>query len=123
MFRKGNTTYSEAYGYLRHKRFNMVTLQTREPAADFTEETFVQPLEVAVDGRTVRFGGYFMVRVRSLDYASVKTAVIKMRYSNDDQMAIVLNKDNGEEDALLYERMQEWREFAAEVARLATLKD
>lgn len=40
-------------------------------------------------------------------YADAKKFVIGKRYSNDDQIAIILNKDNSEEDALAYEKMQE----------------
>lgn len=120
MFTKGNTTYSEAFGYLRHKRFNMVTLQTQGNADDFHEESFSRPLSVAVEGKIVKFGKYFMVRPKSLEYGDIKAAMIKMRYSNDDQMAIILNRDQSPEDTVLYQKMQEWRQFASEVARAAT---
>ncbi|MBQ0119127.1 MAG: hypothetical protein KBS42_05140 [Bacteroidales bacterium] len=50
-------------------------------------------------------------------YAGLKTRIIKMRYSNDDQIAIMLNKDSGDEERLAeYQRMQEWREYATNVA-------
>ena len=123
MFTKGNTTYSEAFGYLRHRRFNMVTLQTKDSTEDYNEEAFSLPLNVVTEGKTVTFGGYFIVQPKSLSYGDIKTAIIKMRYSNDDQMALILNKESSEEDALLYSKMQEWREFAAEVARQATIND
>lgn len=51
-------------------------------------------------------------------YESYKTMMIKTRYSNDDQLAIILNKDSGEEEDLIaFQRMQEWRDYAASVAR------
>lgn len=50
------------------------------------------------------------------DYAKLKTNIIKMRYTNDDQIAIMLNKDEGGEKLLDYERMQAWREWASQVA-------
>lgn len=51
-------------------------------------------------------------------YASLKTDIIKSRYSNDDQIAIMLNIDNDtEESKLNYQRMQEWREYATNVAK------
>ncbi len=119
MFTKGNTVYAEAYKYLRSKAVNMVALQTKGSPDDFTEENFSLPLKVSVESKTVKFGPYFMVRVKALDYATIKTAIIKLRYSNDDQMALILNKDSSPEDALLYAKMQAWRDFAADVARLA----
>lgn len=49
---------------------------------------------------------------RNMSYAAIKTFIIKLHYSNDDQIAIMLN-DN--EDKM--KEMQEWREYAASVAR------
>lgn len=51
-------------------------------------------------------------------YADYKKAIIQKKYSNDDQIAIMLNKDSGEEaDLLAYDKMQEWREWASIVAK------
>ena len=44
--------------------------------------------------------------------------MIKLRYSNDDQLALMLNKDNSEEDKMYYDKMQEWREFSGHIAKL-----
>lgn len=49
---------------------------------------------------------------RNKSYAYIKTFIIKLHYSNDDQIAIILNND---EDKM--NEMQEWREYASEVAR------
>lgn len=49
-------------------------------------------------------------------YADAKKYVVNKRYSNDDQIAIILNKDNSEEDALVFQKMQEWRDWASVVA-------
>ncbi|WP_305277879.1 hypothetical protein [uncultured Duncaniella sp.] len=117
MYSKGEMTYAEAYCYLRRRDAKVVTMQVRTQEADLYEEVAMKrPLQVRREGDAVKFGGWFVVRPPSMSYADVKTAVIKLRYSYDDQMAIVLNRENGGEDAGLYERMQAWREFAAEVA-------
>ena len=51
-------------------------------------------------------------------YAAYKTSLIKERYSNDDQIAIMLNYESGlEKDVLAYQRMQEWREYATTIAK------
>lgn len=56
--------------------------------------------------------------IKDGNYESYKTKMIKTRYSNDDQLAIILNKDSGEEEDLIaFQRMQEWRDYAASVAR------
>lgn len=57
-------------------------------------------------------------------YADYKKAIIQKKYNNDDQIAIMLNKDSGEEvDLMAYRKMQEWREWSSLVARkiLSTL--
>ena len=48
--------------------------------------------------------------------------MIKLRYSNDDQLALILNKDNSEEDTELYNKMQEWREWSGTFAKLVMAK-
>ena len=51
-------------------------------------------------------------------YGDYKKAIIQKKYSNDDQIAIMLNKDSGlEEDLFAYQKMQEWREWASTVAK------
>lgn len=51
------------------------------------------------------------------DYATVKTEMVKKRYSNDDQIAIMLNVQLSEEDKMYYDKMQEWREFSGYIAK------
>lgn len=51
-------------------------------------------------------------------YGDYKKAIVQKKYSNDDQIAIILNKDSGEEaDTIAYNKMQEWREWASTVAK------
>lgn len=118
MYSKGNVTYADAYKYLRKRDARVIALQTAEDAAGYVEEEMARPLEVSVENGAVKFGGWFVVRPPTLGHGDVKRAVIKMRYSYDDQMAIILNRDSSEDAAALYDRMQEWRAFAGEIARL-----
>lgn len=54
----------------------------------------------------------------NLTYEQMKAKYVKRLFSNDDQIAIMLNKDSGlEEDLLAYQKMQEWREWASVVAK------
>ncbi len=48
---------------------------------------------------------------RNMSYAAIKTLIIKLHYSNDDQIAIMLNDD---EDKM--REMQEWCEYASIIA-------
>ena len=53
-------------------------------------------------------------------YGDYKKTIIQKKYSNDDQIAIILNKDSGEEaDLMAYNKMQEWRKEAKEIAKEA----
>ena len=56
--------------------------------------------------------------IKNGNYGDYKKAIIQKKYSNDDQIAIMLNKDSGlEEDLFAYQKMQEWREWASTVAK------
>ena len=48
--------------------------------------------------------------------------MIKKQYSNDDQIAIMLNAQLSEEDKMYYDKMQEWREFSGHIAKLINEK-
>ena len=55
-------------------------------------------------------------------YESLKAKIVKTQFSNDDQIAIILNKDSSPENAELYNKMQEWREWAGILAnKIASL--
>lgn len=49
---------------------------------------------------------------RNKSYADIKTFIIKLHYSNDEQIAIMLNNDEDK-----YNEMQQWREFATNIAK------
>ena len=62
--------------------------------------------------------GLFWVRIaENTSYGDIKAMLVKIRYSNDDQIAILLNKDSSEEDLLKYNKMQEWRDWASILAK------
>ena len=116
MFTKGNKIYSEAYKYLRNgSAVGFQLIYDGCSTEDFSEIPLDLDLKIIESGR-VRIGNYFIIRPKDFSYASIKTAIIKMRYSDDDQMALILNKDDSPEDEMLYQKMQEWREFAGDVA-------
>ena len=51
------------------------------------------------------------------NYDSIKSRLIKLRYSNDDQIALILNKGKSDEDLEYFNKMQEWRTWAGDVAK------
>ena len=57
-------------------------------------------------------------------YSEVKAAVVKMCYSIDDQMALMLNRiKQPEKYDEAYRKMEEWRDFASVVAERLTGKE
>lgn len=51
-------------------------------------------------------------------YTDIKTTIIKLKYSNDDQIALILNyQDNPEKYYEAYNEMQNWRDKASELAK------
>lgn len=118
MFVKGNTVYADAFQYLKHKEKNIIALSIQGRADEYEELSMNSPLDVIVEAGRVFFNGRrFLCLPKQLTREAVKTAVIKSRYSNDDQIALMLNKENSPEDGVYYRKMQEWREFAAEIAK------
>lgn len=122
MFVKGNKIYAEAGYYLKHKERNEVgfTIVGTDMSA-YDEIPLSEPLIVEVSGgRIFLENRMFCITPKTMTYAGVKTKIITSRYSNDDQMALILNKDNSGEDLELFNKMQEWREWAGGVAKGAT---
>lgn len=121
MYKKGNVVYADAYKYLVHKSKGIIAFALSGDESEFEEKEFPIPIKIIDEGN-----GFYSIQgvpkvkfyFSKSDYATVKTEMIKKRYSNDDQIAIMLNKDSGlEEDLFAYQKMQEWREWASTVAK------
>ena len=44
-------------------------------------------------------------------YGDYKKGLINKIFSNDDQIALILNKDSNEESSIAFEEMQNWRSY------------
>lgn len=117
MYVKGDTVYADAYKYLRHKNRNIIALSVKGKSEDYEELSMNDPLDVEIVDKMLFFNNRMFANCpKSLSKDVIKTSIIKSRYSNDDQIAIMLNKDESEEGAMYFKKMQEWREFAAKIA-------
>lgn len=67
--------------------------------------------DMQVVGDFVTYGGIMQYIGESPTYDTLKRDMVKRRYSNDDQIAIMLN---GDSESMT--RMQEWREWSSAVA-------
>lgn len=127
MFTKDDILYSEAFKYLYNPQMNAVAFQFVQSDGweerQLPEDFDVELQENTEDGKVVGHKAFFCNRLfvatlpSELTYGSIKTAIIQKRYSMDDQMALMLNKDNDEQTQMYYNKMQEWREFAAFFAK------
>lgn len=121
MFTKGNFVYAEAYKYLRSKNGRVIALHCVGHPEDFDEVDMTLPITIEIEGGMIFWEGRKLAaRPPKFEYAPIKEHIVKCRYTNDEQIAIMLNKEKSEKDAILYEKMQEWRDFAATIATLAT---
>ena len=93
MFVKGNRVYADTYKYLKHNSKNIVALSFVGNADDFHEVDMKLPIEASVVGNMIFWEEKKLaILPKKTDYASIKEHVIKSRYSNDEQIAIMLNK-------------------------------
>ena len=118
MYEKKGRVYADPYKYL--KRRGAVAMEiTLTDKEGWEEVAMKRPLEIKISrkGEEAVVNGLFLLRIRGKDYGEVKREIIRMRYTNDDQMAIILNREKSDANAEAYGKMQLWREFSAEVAR------
>ena len=86
--------------------------------SDFSEEA-IRIDDMRVEGN---FLVYSNERIRELynpkmTYEQLKAKYVKRLFSNDDQIAIMLNKERSTEDAELFDKMQEWRDWCGVLAK------
>lgn len=111
-----NIVYADAGYYL--KRGSSIAFQF-EFSDDIIEEEIILD-DMHISNSLILYSNDNIAQsvINNGTYADYKKALIKKKYSNDDQIAIMLNKDSGEEiDLLAYDKMQEWREWASIVAK------
>lgn len=111
--------YSDAGKILVSGNFVGYSVKADSSLTDNIAEENVILDDMILDGDFIRYnnGRIIQAYVKNRTYAEWKTMIVKWRYSNDDQIAILINKDDSEDDSIKYERMQAWREYAAKLAK------
>lgn len=118
MFTKGEKVFSEEGKYLLSKDKRKYGFVLKGTIDEFDEFDVNNPLDINISGNLILFQNNKLACLpETMDYVGIKTKLIKMKYSNDDQIALILNKDNSEEDMLLYEHMQNWRDWSSWFAK------
>lgn len=113
MYEYKDNTYAEAGHVLIGNK--AIGMWLPSAFAPFTERE-IDITNLSVDDRTIKFDIFSWRNPDIRTYADAKKYIIQKRFSNDDQIAVMLNKDDSEEDALIYEKMQEWRAWSAILA-------
>lgn len=116
MFTINNTIYADAGNILIGD--NKVGYQFIGKESEFKEQK-IKYDDINIKGSFIKYDNGRLLELipRQPSYGYFKSCIIKKRYSNDDQIAILLNKDSSEEDLLKYNKMQEWRDWASILAK------
>lgn len=123
MFTKSNVIYSEAGKLLVSDKFFGYTAPIEQLESLHEEDITID--DIRVEGKYLVYSDGKVKQRYYPEYSrnDWKTAIIKSRYSNDDQIALILNKDDSEEGHMLFEKMQEWRSWASRLAdKISTIK-
>jgi hypothetical protein len=86
--------------------------------SDFREEDIVIS-DMRVNGQFLTYSNGMVVEMydKKATYESLKAKYVKRLFNNDDQIAIMLNHGRSEDDDMLFEKMQEWREWCGVLAK------
>lgn len=116
MFTINNTIYADAGNILIGD--NKVGYQFIGKESEFKEQK-IKYDDINIKGSFIKYDNGRLLELipKQPSYGYFKSCIIKKRYSNDDQIAILLNKDSSEEDLLKYNKMQEWRDWASILAK------
>lgn len=115
MYTKGETTYADAGCILISQTSKGYKLS--KSLQDIREHN-INLDDITVSDKFIKIDNILIANQKGFTYADWKKYIIKWRYSNDDQIAIILNKDNSEEDKMLFDKMQEWRDWAGQLAHI-----
>ena len=114
MFTKNDLIYAEA-GYILVSEKSAGYQLSAEISN--VSERLIDINNAVIDGRIIRCGKTLISNHPDYTYAQWKASIIKWRYSYDDQIAILLNKEDSEEDAFYYDKMMDWRKWASIAAK------
>ena len=86
---------------------------------DTSKEYIEIPINITntkIESGMINMDGVVFRNNEKYDYGQWKANIIKKRYSNDDQIAIMLNRGD-EESNTIYNKMMQWREYASVLAK------
>lgn len=116
MYKVRDKVYADAGKILIGK--NKIGYIFKGEILDFTEEDIIIS-DMKVDGKFLVYSNGMVVEMydKKATYESLKAKYVKRLFSNDDQIAIMLNHGRSEDDDMLFDKMQEWREWCGVLAK------
>lgn len=116
MYKVKNKIYSDAGYILKYK--NKIAYVLRDVDLKDVSEMAINLEDMAIKNKFIIYSeGMLREYIDCELYEDWKSKIINKQFSNNDQIAIILNKEDSEEDLLLYNKMQEWRDWAGVVAK------
>lgn len=123
MYKIKNKVYAEAGCILSGESRRGYVFQGE--VEEFTEQPITID-DMKVEGNFLLYsnGSILERNYPNLTYEEHKARIVKRLFSNDDQIAIILNKGCSEQDDLVFEKMQEYRDWAGTLAKkIVSLND
>ena len=114
MYTVKNKTYADAGYILKYK--NKVAFSFEDVDQKDVLETKINLENMQKIGNFVMYPDGYKDYISCTEFKDWKAKLINKQFSNNDQIAIMLNKDDSDEDLLLFNKMQEWRKWAGVVA-------
>ena len=123
MYKVRNKVYAEAGSLLigKNKRGYVFVGELKE----FSEKA-IRLDDMRIEGQFLVYSDGLIRELYNpnMTYEQLKAKYVKRLFSNDDQIAIMLNKDRSAEDSELFDKMQEWRDWCGILAKkVISLKD
>lgn len=114
MYTIKNKIYADA-GYVL-KCDNKISFSFKDVNQKDVLETKINLENMQINGKFVVYSNGMKDYISCTEYKDWKKKWVNKQFTNDDQIAIILNKDDSEEDLLLFNKMQEWREWSGIIA-------
>ena len=115
MYTIKNKTYADAGYVLKYK--NKVAFSFEDVDEKDVLETKLNLENMQKIGKFVAYSDGLKEYISCTEYKEWKKKWVNKQFTNDDQIAIILNKDDSEEDSLLFNKMQAWREWSGTIAK------
>ena len=115
MYTIKNKTYADAGYILKYK--NKVAFSLEDVDKKDVLETKISLENLQKIGNFVVYPGGYKDYISCTEFGDWKAKWVNKQFTNNDQIAIMLNKEDSEEDLLLFNKMQEWRQWAGLVAK------